>query len=639
MKKQLYRVLVSLISFWIMGTNPTLAVEVIENFESDIWVHSDASLTVREAITVNAEGKQIKRGIFRDFPTDYKDRFGNSVRVDFDVEKVTRDGAEEPFHTVRQGNGIRVYIGDKNTYIQKGQHKYVLKYKTTRQIGFFESFDELYFNITGNGWAFEIENASGRIHLPAGAEVLKATAYTGYQGEAGSNYTRQDFTDGVAFQTTTPLAPQQGLTIGVAWPPGFVNKPSELDQAAYFFGDNVVLFIGVAGVLVLLCYYAIVWILVGKDPAAGTIIPLFEPPAGFSPAAVRYIMNANFDNKVFATAIVSMAVKGHLKIEESMNGIYTLRKTDGREKLSPGEKAVARSLFPNRRTSIELKQGNHRTLQNARSGLQSWLRTEFENIYFKKNTRYFLPGVGISAIVVGAMIFSSSDAAAMAFIALWLSIWTIGIYFLVRRSWRAWQSALSGGGTRAYIAAIVSSVFAIPFVIGEFVGLSLFVGISSPAAAALFAALQLINISFYHLLKAPTQLGRKMMDDFAGFSEYLTVAEKDRMNFANPPEKTPELFEKYLPFALALGVEQAWSDQFAGRLQVSSQGPWKKEYEPNWYHGRHFNVNNLMAFSSSLSNGFSSAISSASTSPGSSSGSSGGGSSGGGGGGGGGGGW
>lgn len=639
LRKQTLSFFALIAAIWLLGCNPSVAREFIQNFESDIWIHADSNLTVRETITVYAEGRQIKRGIYRDFPTDYKDQYGNSVRVDFTVEKVTRDGAEEPFHTVRQGNGIRVYIGDKDIRIPKGLHKYALKYKTTRQIGFFDDFDELYYNVTGNGWAFEIEKASGRIHLPSGANVLQASAYTGYQGETGSTYSRQNYTDGVAFETTQPLAPQQGLTIAVSWPIGFVEKPTEIDQARYLLKDNAVLFVGVVGTIILLLYYVVVWVRVGKDPIPGTIIPLFEPPSGYSPAAARYIMNSGFDNKVFAAAIINMAVKGYLEIEEDAQGTYTLTKADTRQKLSPGENAVARHLFSNTRNSVKLEQGNHRTLQNSKSGLQSWLRTEFEAIYFKKNTVFFIPGVAISAVIFGIMIATSHDPHAMIFIALWLSIWTIAIYFLIRRSWRAWQAVLSGGGTRALIGAIVSSVFAIPFVVGEFVGLSIFVGISSPFAAALFGVLQLINISFYHLLKAPTLLGRKMMDNFVGFSEFLSVAEKDRMNFANPPERTPELFERFLPYALALDVEQAWSEQFSDKLQISAQGPWRREYKPNWYRGRHFNIENLTGFSSSLSNGFTSAISSASTSPGSSSGSSGGGSSGGGGGGGGGGGW
>jgi uncharacterized membrane protein len=161
------------------------------------------------------------------------------------------------------------------------------------------------------------------------------------------------------------------------------------------------------------------------------------------------------------------------------------------------------------------------------------------------------------------------------------------------------------------------------------------------AAAAVLALILLTNVLFYHLLKAPTRLGRRVMDEIDGFAEYLSVAEKDRMNLLNPPERTPELFERFLPYALALGVEQAWGEQFSDVLAAASVAETRSHssYRPHWYSGSTFNAGNFGNFASSLGSGFSGAISSASTAPGSSSGSGGGGSSGGGGGGGGGGGW
>jgi uncharacterized membrane protein len=145
---------------------------------------------------------------------------------------------------------------------------------------------------------------------------------------------------------------------------------------------------------------------------------------------------------------------------------------------------------------------------------------------------------------------------------------------------------------------------------------------------------------FAYLLKAPTARGRWLLDQLDGFRLYLDVAEKDDLNRAHQPEKTPELFEQYLPYALALGVEQHWADQFTdvfARMQADSQ----RAYQPLWYQGN-FDPGRLGSFASSVGSDFSSAISSAATPPGSSSGGGGGGgggSSGGGGGGGGGGGW
>lgn len=127
------------------------------------------------------------------------------------------------------------------------------------------------------------------------------------------------------------------------------------------------------------------------------------------------------------------------------------------------------------------------------------------------------------------------------------------------------------------------------------------------------------------------------MDKIEGFRMYLSVAEKDRLNALNPPEETPQLFEKYLPYAIALGVEQKWAEKFSNILANASMSG--QAYAPTWYYGPHWGSGNLTGFSSHLGTSFSHAIAAASSAPGSSSGGGGGGFSGGGGGGGGGGGW
>ncbi|MEX1034562.1 MAG: DUF2207 domain-containing protein [Sneathiella sp.] len=615
------------------------AREVIENFESDLWVHADASLTVREKITVISEGREIRRGIYRDFPTDYTDKLGNRFRVGFTVEKVTRDGQPEPFHTERLSNGIRVYIGSKDKFIEKGVHTYALTYSTTRQLGFFDDIDELYWNVTGNGWAFEIEKASARVHLPDGATILNFNAYTGFEGDTGKAFATRDYVDGMGFHTTQALQPREGLTIAVSWLSGYVDRPSDAEKMGHMLADNRILIAGVIGLLILMIYYSVIWWRVGRDPAAGTIIPFFEPPAGYSPAAMRYIRKMGFDNKVFTAAIVNMAVKGFLTISEDSSGNYRLEKTGENTALSMGERAVARGLFSALRNEIELKKSNHTYFREARDGLKEWLRTEFEKNYFNNNRMYFLSGAGLSFIVIALMILWAKEPVPTAFIALWLSGWTVGVYFLLRKGWRAWQSFI-GGNAVSGVSAVLLTIMIIPFLGGEFAGLWFFIELASPSAAVIFLLIQIVNVVFYHLLKAPTLLGRKMLDRFAGFADFLSVTEKDRMNFFNSPERTPELFERYLPFAIALDVENAWAEQFSDAFAETGDGPWQAQgYRPTWYHGRHFNASNLSGFSSSLGNGFASAISSASTAPGSSSGSSGGGSSGGGGGGGGGGGW
>jgi uncharacterized membrane protein len=137
---------------------------------------------------------------------------------------------------------------------------------------------------------------------------------------------------------------------------------------------------------------------------------------------------------------------------------------------------------------------------------------------------------------------------------------------------------------------------------------------------------------FYHLLKKPTLEGRAILNEIEGFRHYLAVAEQDRLDLEHPPERTPELFEKFLPYAVALGVEQRWAEQFNEVLEAAS-------YQPAWLEGSSVSRLSAVQLGSTLGSSMAQTISSASTAPGSRSGSGGGGSSGGGGGGGGGGGW
>jgi len=141
--------------------------ERILDFRSRIAVQRDGSVTVSEDIRVVSSGDQIKRGIYRDFPTRYQDRYGNSVRVAFEVLEVLRDGRPEPYHIKDISNGIRIYVGQKEVLLRPGTYTYTIVYVTRRQLGFFRDFDELYWNVTGHGWNFVIEHAEAMVELPS----------------------------------------------------------------------------------------------------------------------------------------------------------------------------------------------------------------------------------------------------------------------------------------------------------------------------------------------------------------------------------------------------------------------------------------------------------------------------------------
>ena len=326
----------------------SLAEERIHSYHSDIIIDDKGDMTVTETITVNAEGNKIRRGIYRDFPTSYKDRFGNKYNVGFSIIKILRDGNREKFHTKKISNGIRIYIGDKNHFLQNGDYTYAITYKTNRQLGFFDRHDELYWNVTGNDWDFPIDKASATVRLPEiiPRDSIEVEGYTGFTGSKSQNYAASINTNGDAyFETTRSLAQRHGLTIVVSWPKGYIAEPTISEKIDYLLSDNHSLFVALIGLIILLVYYWIIWLKVGKDPEKGVIFPHYEPPPGYSPASLRYVLNMSYDNTCFAAAIINLAVKGFLKIEEDDDD-YSLELT-GKEniEMAPGEAAIVKKLF------------------------------------------------------------------------------------------------------------------------------------------------------------------------------------------------------------------------------------------------------------------------------------------------------
>jgi hypothetical protein len=549
------------------------AQERILDFHSDIVVASDGSMAVTETIRVRAEGDQIRRGIFRDFPTDYRDRLGNRYRVDFSVLAAERDGAPESYRVESIGNGVRVYLGSADYFLPVGEYEYRLHYRTDRQLGFFADHDELYWNATGNGWDFEIEQASASVELPAGVSAgeLAIEAYVGRTGSTERSYEAEVTSDRTAtVRTLRALAPGEGLTIVATWPKGLIAEPTTSEQAADALRDNRALLAALVGFAAIFAYLFWSWSVAGRDPRPGVIFPRYEAPDRLSPASVRYLVKMRYDTKAFTAAVINLAVKGRLAIAES-NGEYTLSRLSGSvEPLAPGEQAVLDALF-GEGDEIVLDNENHATVLKAMDTHGKSLRRDYYRSHFLGNSRLVLPAV-FALAVTGAIVVLPGDA--------------------------------------------------------------------TPLSVAVLGASLIVTIVFLFLMKAPTRLGRRALDQIEGFKQYLEIAEKDELNLRHPPEKTPVLFERFLPYALALSVEQVWAEKFASAFE-RIEATTGEAYRPVWYQGTWdaSHIGRSTTALAAMTGSLGTAIASSATPPGSSSGSGGGGFSGGGGGGGGGGGW
>ena len=625
-----------LAAFLVVAAAPVAAEERITSFVSDVAVQEDSALKVTETIDIVSEGSNIRHGIYRDFPTRYRGRGGAQVRVGFAFEGAERDGRPEPAVVEPLSNGVRIRIGSAETEIEPGQHRYVIRYTTTRQIGRFADFDELYWNATGNGWMFPIDVAEARIRLPSPVTFLQSAAYTGPQGSTASNAQVVSQRPGeIVFRTTWPLSPYEGLTVAAAWPKGVIGEPDETTKLGWWLADYGPPAAGALGLLALLAFYVVAWHRAGRNPRPGTVVPLFTPPDELSPAAVRYIAEMDADNRSFAAALVDMGVRGHIRIVEEEGG-WLSKDTRTIERIAsstplPDEEQAALAELVSTGGTIEMKQENHSKFSSAMNALEENLKKRFEGTMFKRNHGW--AGAGLAAFV--AVLWLAAAAVALAT--------GIGSLLEVGTAVGAIVTTvllLSVAGRSGTKGKCLLFVLAGLFGMGSLVlGAPLFfkaleTGWWFPLVLPMLALP--IVISAFWWMSAPTAEGRKVLDRIAGFKQYLSITERERLDRLTPPEDTPELFERYLPYAIALGVENRWADRFAPVLAAAAaQG----QQGFAWYSGSRSPWSDTDGFTRSVGSSLASTVSSASSAPGSSSGSSGGGSSGGGGGGGGGGGW
>ena len=585
--------------------------EEIIRFHSDIELLETGDILVTESIKVRALGREIRRGIYRTIPTYYRDRFRNRIRMEFEVLGLLRNGKKEPFFIEKKMGNVIVNFGD-DTFLSTGEHTYALSYKMSRAVGFFEDYDELYWNVTGNDWAFLIREAGADIKLPEGFEVLHIACYTGMTGDTETRCIAYKRSDGSAyFMAKDSLLPGQGLTVAAGWPKGLIPEPSTGEKLNALFMDNRGTLTGLMGMLIIFFYYFYAWNRVGRDPEKGLIIPLYEVPKGFSPAAVRFVMRMGFDDRSFSAALVSLAVKGYLIIREN-NRKFTLEKVaDHHSELSRGERNVFDKLFAKGNT-VEINQANRNIFQAAKKALEAKLKNDFEKTHFNLNGKYLIPGTLISLLTVaGIFIFSEPDES-MLFFGIWISMWTLGCTALAINAFQAWKIAMRD--KTEFGSAIFSTLFALPFFLAEIVVIVL-IGLGIGFLSVLLILVILVmNLLFYEWMKAPTIYGREMMDKIEGFKMYLSVAEGSRIGMMGAPEKNIGLYEKYLPYAMALDVENAWTRQFNHVIErVSSESG----YRPLWYQSsRPFSARTAGRMTGSLSSSLSSAVSSSSGSRG-----------------------
>ncbi len=499
---------------------------IISTFEADITVNPNGTIAVTETLRPRFSGSW--NGIFRTIPVEYRHPTGLNYTLFLDVQSVTDENGQPLKYEVsreRHYKKVKIWVPGA----RDATRTVILRYRVQNGLRFFEEHDELYWNITGDEWEVPIEDARAVITLPAGASGLRTAAYTGAYGSREQAADIRMVGNAVYVQMRRPLSFREGLTVAIGWDKGLVREPGGLSKAWLFLRSNWPLFLPLA-VFGLMFW---LWYTRGRDPRLRPIAPQYAPPQGLTPAELGTLIDDKPDMRDIIATLVDLAVRGYILIEEKeekkLLGLFAgkeyafvLRKPSNEWRdLKPHERELLDSIF---------EKFGLGAVADTRVEL-----SELENEFYKD-----LPGLRdrIFDQLMGRRYYTARpDKVRKAYL-------IGGVILLALSIW--------GGG---FVAGVLGQQ-TLPFIVG---------GILSGA----------IVMAFGWFMPARTLAGAQALEGVLGFEEFLERVESDRFQRM---VKTPEMFEKYLPYAMALGVEKNWVRAFEDIYRQP----------PQWYHGSDF---------------------------------------------------
>lgn len=537
--------------------------EKIYTFYSDVTIEESGMIRVKEEIRIFSKGDVFKRGITRSLPLTRRDIQNNRISIDYSVSEVLMNGSPVNYFTEREGGDLIIYVGDRNIFLDPGFYIYEIYYETAGQIGFYEDYDELSWNVNGISGKM-IDSVSSVVRLPTGANIISSHCYTGRFGDKESDCISEINEDGSLTTVVNNLPSNEMLTVSVGFTKGVVNQPAGFETNVFsWFDKNGMAVVSAVFILLLSVYYRITWKKYGVDPPKPVAIPQFSPPDGLSPAAVGILHKGYFIDDLITASIVNLSVKGYLSIEEIIEkkGLFGIRKdrvfsltrlNNDYSKLPAEEAVVLRELFysdDNIRLDGKYDRDVAKMMQNYKKSLNKQFRPVLDegiNIKF-----HVVPWLGFVLYIIILFYFINNSL----------------MHFEVNRT-------------------------------------ALFITIPLLSILYIIYAIQIVR---------PGERKLHYRSNIKGLKMYLDVAEEKRMQFFNPPSVTPEKFEELLPYAIALEMEEVWGEKFEKALLSSAVQP--EAYQPAWYRGTYVNA---ALFGHALNSTLSNTVSHAATQPSSS---------------------
>jgi uncharacterized membrane protein YgcG len=427
------------------------------------------------------------------------------VRQRLDVLSILRDGSKEAYSTKMISGGIRIYIGNSEYQLEEGLHSYQITYRLDRTVFQQDDIAKVMWNVNGNKWDFAIDTLSAVVKTPGNASILSYDGWTGRYGETdGKHFVSKALNDSMVMFMTNELKAGSGLTFQVTFDDDELLSQDASKSLTYFFRDNAVLIVSLGGLLVAFVINFILWLFHGKDPKKGTIVHRFYPPENLSPAEMTFLMNeGKEDDNMFAAQLIHLAVKGCIKIEK-------------------------RSTQSKKDHFVVTQVGSLDSIEGL---------TELDRGFLKR----LIPD-GDDIVIKD--VYSPFVSKAKSYLIKKIDEKQKGKYFIRNNRLIVFQYIVPA--ITVVLMIVLHNLYEGPVVI-----------------AMVSAALMIVmNIIFKRLFYQPTQLGRKVLDHILGFEQFIKYADELRISAVNKPDMNFDLFEKNLPYAIALGKADEWGKQF-----------------------------------------------------------------------------
>ncbi|HYG99088.1 MAG TPA: DUF2207 domain-containing protein [Terriglobales bacterium] len=484
----------------------------IADFRTVTSIGQDGTALIQERITLSFIGSF--QGIHRNIPTEYPGPRGTNYTLFLKVLNVT-DGAGNKLKYEQKRKGayldLKIYIPGASDTTKTVE----IAYESPNAVRYFDNHDEFYWNVTGNDWPVPIDHASAVVMLPASAAGgLRAQAFTGVYGSHDQEVTAEVKGSEAVFETTNPLPMRGGMTVDVFIPKGVLAQPGPFTRLSWFLRSNSIIFLPVFALVVMFA----LWWFKGKDPHTGlSVAPMYEPPQGMSPAEVGTLVDDRIDPRDITSTVIDLAVRGYLRIEQVEERTFIFSSKD-----------YVLHLLKSRDQWIDAVPHERVVLENMFGGGQTCRLSSLKNRFYKA-----IPVIKHDVLT---------------------ALKKKGMYTMDPSSASGW---VVGGAI----------LIGLPFVLLDVAGVVDF--FLSPIMAVIsIAAAALIVILFGRHMSAKSIRGQRTKIAVQGFQEFMNRVDADRLK-----RLPPDTFEKYLPYAMALGVEQHWAAAFSGIVREP----------PSWY--------------------------------------------------------